>query len=176
MITTRSIAAGVVLLALMGSPASAQQQIPGCTSTSQANPPRTVYRCSGGLIIEAEASASFSVSASRSRGMISAIELRSRGILVELTRHRRFQILTPHAIASVRGTIFAVDVTPAQTSVLVAEGRTQVTRRGRPEAVTLGPGEGVDVTAGGGPLEVRRWPLPRAAALLGRFGRQHLAR
>jgi hypothetical protein len=175
MITTRSIAASVLLLALTGSQASAQQ-IPGCTSTSEANPPRTVFRCSGGLIIEAEASASFSVSGPRSGGMISAIELKSRGILVELTRRRRFQILTPHAIASVRGTIFAVDVTPAQTSVLVAEGRTQVTRRRLSEAVTLGRGEGVDVTPGGGPLVVRRWPLERATALLGRFGRQNLAR
>ena len=101
MITTRSIAAGVLLLALTGSQASAQQ-IPGCTSSSEANPPRTVFRCSGGLIIEAEASASFSVSGPRSGGMISAIELKSRGILVELTRRRRFQILTPHAIAAVR--------------------------------------------------------------------------
>ena len=45
---------------------------------------------------------------------MTSIELKSRAILIELTRHRRFQILTPHAIASVRGTIFAVDVTPAQ--------------------------------------------------------------
>jgi ferric-dicitrate binding protein FerR (iron transport regulator) len=107
--------------------------------------------------------------------MISAIQLKSRAILVELTRQRRFQILTPHAIASVRGTIFAVDVTPAQTSVLVANGRTQVTRRGQAEAVSLGQGEGVDVTPGS-PLVVRRWPQQRAAALLGRFGRQDLAR
>ena len=176
MITTRLIAAGVLLLALTGSPVSAQQQIPGCTSTVQANPPRTVFRCSGGLIIEAEASASFNVSGSRARGVISAIELKSRGILVELTRHRRFQILTPHAIASVRGTIFAVDVTGAQTSVLVARGLTQVTRRGQSEAVNLGPGQGVDVTPGGDPLVVRRWPLERATALLARFGRQNLAR
>jgi hypothetical protein len=174
MVTTRLIAAGVLLLALMGSQASAQQ-IAGCTSTVMANPARTVFRCAGGLVIEAEASAEFSVSGSRSGGVISAIELKSRGILVELTRHRRFQILTPHAIASVRGTIFAVDVTLAQTSVLVARGGTRVARRGQPEAVNLGRGEGVDVTPDN-PLVVRRWPLERAAALLGRFGRQGLAR
>ena len=174
MVTTRLIAAGVLLLALMGSQASAQQ-IAGCTSTTVANPPRTVFRCSGGLIIEAETSASFSVAGSRS-GMISSIEIKSRGILVELTRHRRFQILTPHAIASVRGTIFAVDVTGAQTSVLVARGLTQVTRREKSDAVNLGGGEGVDVTPGSGPLVVRRWPQERATALLARFGRQNLAR
>jgi ferric-dicitrate binding protein FerR (iron transport regulator) len=173
MVTTRLIAAGVLLLALMGPQASAQQ-IPGCTSTTAANPARTVFRCSGGLIIEAEAAAAFAASRSRSGGTFS-IELRSRGILVELTRPRRFQILTPHAIASVRGTIFAVDVTDAQTSVLVARGSTRVTRREQPEAVNLGPTQGVDVTPGN-PLVVRRWPQQRAAALLGRFGRQNLAR
>lgn len=175
MVTTRLIAAGVLLLVLMGSHASAQQQIPGCTSTVQASPPRTVYRCSGGLIIEAEASAVFNVSGSRPGGLISSIELKSRGILVELTRHRRFQILTPHAIAAVRGTIFAVDVTGAQTSVLVARGLTRVSRREQPEAVSLGRGQGVDV-APGNPLVVRRWSLERATALLARFGRQNLAR
>jgi ferric-dicitrate binding protein FerR (iron transport regulator) len=174
MVRTRLIAAGVLLLALMGPQASAQQ-IPGCTSTALTNPSRTLFRCSGGLIIEAEASATFDVSGSRRGGMISAIQLKGRAILVELTRHRRFQILTPHAIASVRGTIFAVDVTSAQTSGFVVNGRTQVTRRGRSEAVSLGQGEGVDVTPGN-PLEVRRWPQQRAAALLGRFGRQDLAR
>jgi hypothetical protein len=59
--------------------------------------------------------------------------------------------------------------------VFVARGRTQVTRREQPEAVSLGRGEGVDVTPSS-PLVVRRWPLQRAQALLGRFGRQNLAR
>jgi hypothetical protein len=68
-----------------------------------------------------------------------------------------------------------VDVTLAQTSVLVARGGTQVARRGQPEAVNLGRGEGVDVTPDS-PLVVRRWPVERATALLGRFGRQGLAR
>jgi ferric-dicitrate binding protein FerR (iron transport regulator) len=174
MVATRLIAAGVLLIALMASQAWAQQ-IPGCTPAVQATPPRTVFRCAGGLIIEAEVSAEFEVSAARPGGLISSIELKSRGILIELTRPRRFQILTPHAIASVRGTIFAVDVTPAQTSVFVARGGTRVTRRGQSEAVNLGRGQGVDVTPDN-PLVVRRWPLERASALLGRFGRQHLAR
>src|SRR5262245_58856353 len=115
MVMTRLIAASVLLLALLGSQASAQQ-IPGCTSTVTANPPRTVFRCSGGLTIEVEVSAAFNIVRSSS-GTISSVGLGSRGILVDLTRPRRFQILTPHAIASVRGTTFAVDVTSAQTSV-----------------------------------------------------------
>ncbi|PIK73201.1 anti-sigma 24 factor, partial [Methylobacterium frigidaeris] len=38
-------------------------------------------------------------------------------------------------------------------------------------SVTLGPGEGVDVDADQGALEVRRWPQARVRALLERFGR-----
>ena len=173
MVTTRWSTAGIFLLVICGSDVSAQQ-IPGCTSAVATDPPRTVFRCNGGLIIEAEAFAAFRISSSRSGGPPS-IELISRGILIELTRPRRFQILTPHAIASVRGTIYAVDVAPAQTSVLVARGRTRVMRRDRSEAVNLGRGQGVDVTQGV-PLVVRRWSLERASALLGRFGRQHSAR
>jgi ferric-dicitrate binding protein FerR (iron transport regulator) len=174
MITTRLSAAGVFLLAMLGSEVSAQQ-IPGCTSTILTDPPRTAFRCDGGLLIEAEAFAVFEVSTSRLGGAISSIELKSRAILVELTRRRRFQILTPHAIASVRGTIYAVDVFAAQTSVFVARGRTRVMRRDRAEVVDLGRGEGVDV-AQGEPLVVRRWPPERAAVLLGRFGRRGPAR
>ena len=172
MVTTRWSTAGIFLLVICGSDVSAQQ-IPGCTSAVVTDPPRTVFRCNGGLIIEAEAFAAFRISSSRPGGPTS-IELTSWAILIELIRPRRFQILTPHAIASVRGTIYAVDVAPAQTSVFVARGRTRVMRRDRSEAVNLGKGEGVDVTQGV-PLVVRRWSLERASALLGRFGRQNLA-
>jgi hypothetical protein len=173
MVTTRLSAVGIFLLAILAPGASAQQ-MPGCTSTLLTDPPRTAFRCSGGLIIEAEASAELEISSSRPAGAISSVELKSRGILVELARPRRFQILTPQAIASVRGTIYAVDVSPAQTSVFVARGRTRVTRRDGSEAVDLGRGEGVDVALDK-PLVVRRWPLERAAALLGRFGRRNSA-
>jgi hypothetical protein len=161
--------ATLLLLVVLGSGASAQQ-IPGCTSTALSNPPRTAYRCTGGLIIEAEASAAFDSRGPRSGGAISSIALTYRGLLIEVTRRRRFQILTPHAIASVRGTLFAVDVTAERTSVFVARGRTRVASRSRSGAVELGSGDGVDVTPGE-PLVVRRWPAERAAALLGRFGR-----
>jgi ferric-dicitrate binding protein FerR (iron transport regulator) len=96
--------------------------------------------------------------------------LTSRGLLIEVTRRRRFQILTPHAIASVRGTMFAVDVTAERTSVFVVRGRTRVESRSVSGAVVLGSGDGVDVTPGQ-LLVVRRWSAERVAALLARFGR-----
>jgi ferric-dicitrate binding protein FerR (iron transport regulator) len=110
-------------------------------------------------------------------GQLEGAEINGSAVLVTLpprsnTRRGGFQILTPHAIASVRGTIYAVDVTTAKTSVFVARGRVAVARRNAPAvSVTLGPGEGVDVGDDQGPLDVRRWPQERVRSLLERFGR-----
>ena len=81
-----------------------------------------------------------------------------------------FEVITPQAIAAVRGTKWAVDVAAGKTSVFVVDGRVAVSREAVDPAVTLGPGEGVDVEAGTAPLTVRRWGAARAAALLARFG------
>jgi ferric-dicitrate binding protein FerR (iron transport regulator) len=81
-----------------------------------------------------------------------------------------FQIRTPHAIASVRGTLFAVDITAGRTAVFAAEGSVRVRQIGTIDSVTLRAGQGVDV-APGQPLVVRRWGTPRVEALLARFGR-----
>ncbi|MGZ2404638.1 hypothetical protein ACVIKO_001898 [Rhizobium ruizarguesonis] len=53
--------------------------------------------------------------------------------------------------------------------MLVVRGSVAV-RRPSGEPVVLSPGEGVDVIGGTEPLVVRRWPAPRAAALLARLG------
>ena len=81
-----------------------------------------------------------------------------------------FQVITPQAIAAVRGTKWAVDVATGKTSVFVVRGRVAVRRPSAGRGVTLGPGEGVDVDTGTGPLTVKRWPPERAAALLARLG------
>jgi ferric-dicitrate binding protein FerR (iron transport regulator) len=97
--------------------------------------------------------------------------LESRGLLIESPPRRgMFQILTPHAIATVRGTVWAVDVSPARSSVFVREGAVDVRRRHGEETVTLRGGDGVDVDDVTG-LEVKRWSAERAARLLARFGR-----
>ncbi|TCR66144.1 FecR domain-containing protein [Bosea sp. BK604] len=160
----------VGMLALAGTDAMAQQAA-GCTSTPRTEPPRTIFTCRGGVIIEAESAAGFQIVPPQGGGAVQAVELNGKGVLVDLQPRRgRFQILTPHAIASVRGTVYAVDVTAAATAVFVQEGKVHVTRRDGSEPVELGAGEGVDVSPGR-PLTVRRWPLERARLLLGRFGR-----
>ena len=151
------LAATAVALSTAGSPA----QTDGCTETRLDDPPRQAWDC-GGLLIEAEAGLAFGP------GAVTAEE---GAVLAEVPPGSGdFQIQTPHAIASVRGTVFVVDVGEHSTSVLVVEGVVEVARRDGPETVTLAAGEGVDV-AEGEPLAAQAWQPPRVAALLARFGR-----
>jgi hypothetical protein len=79
----------------------------------------------------------------------------------------RFQVITPQAIAAVRGTKWAVDSAEGKTSVFVVNGRVKVARRaGR--GVVLGQGEGVDVEATGS-LTVKHWAPARVAGLMARL-------
>jgi ferric-dicitrate binding protein FerR (iron transport regulator) len=149
-------------------PASAQA---GCSITTYSDPPREVLKCADGLSVSAESSTRYRLIERGGRPV--GADLTQRGLLVEIPpgRRRPFQILTPHAIASVRGTIYAVDVGASRTSVFVERGAVAVSRRDSTNAVTLGAGDGVDVDTSGGPLRVVRWSRERAANLLARFGR-----
>lgn len=148
-----------------------------CTETTRFDPPLRVLRCDDGLSLETEREAALRPIDRDGDGQFEGAEIGGRAVLVTLPPRSRprqggFQILTPHAIASVRGTVYAVDVTAAKTAVFVARGRVAVARRNAPAvSVTLGPGEGVDVDADQAPLEVRRWPQERVRGLLERFGR-----
>ena len=161
------LAAALVLVA--SSAASLAQAPTTCTSVALRDPPRTAIRCPGGLVFEVEAASALRISAPASGGPPTSAEIEGRAALIDLRTRRSFQIRTPHAIASVRGTVYAVDVTPKATAVFVVEGEVEVARRRGTGRVTLGPGEGVDVVPGEA-LTVRRWPEPRVRALLSRFG------
>ncbi|MET0530413.1 MAG: FecR domain-containing protein [Microvirga sp.] len=152
--------------------ASAQAQ--GCTLQQTAAPARQVLRCRDGVTIEAEAGASFTLLDRDRNGAPDGATLNARALLIEGPARpggRGFQVFTPQAIAAVRGTQWVVDVSGAKTAVFVVAGRVSVRRQNSRNEVSLGPGEGVDVEAGTDPLVVRRWPTPRASALLARFGR-----
>ena len=153
-------------------PASAQPG--GCRVTPLADPPRDVLTCPDGLSVTAEKGASYRLVDADRNGSPEAVELSARGVLIEKSSSRRggFQVLTPHAVASVRGTTWAVEVKPAATSVFVQAGRVGVTRAAtRAGGVVLGAGDGVDVDSSGGPLRPTRWGRERALHLLARFGR-----
>jgi ferric-dicitrate binding protein FerR (iron transport regulator) len=161
----------LVLLALPGA-AGAQTR---CTSTLTGNPPRQALACPGGFTITPEAGTRYRLIDRNRDGRPEGAVLDEKGLLLDFPAGRPprdFQILTPHAIASVRGTLWAVDVTAARTSVFVARGTVAVSLPSRTGSVLLGPGNGIDVGAGTTELVVNTWSPARAAALLARFGRQ----
>lgn len=167
------LAAAVLAAVGCADTASAQQAGLGCNSQPTTNRTQTL-RCSGGLIIIAEDGAQFTILDRDGNGRVDAVELQRKAVFVEAPKKktgRPFEVLTPQAIAAVRGTKWAVDADEAKTSVFVDTGRVAVRRVAAPGQVVLGPGEGVDVDAGTTPLEVRHWPAPRVAALMARLGR-----
>ena len=147
----------------------ASAQTSGCTLTQRSDPPGQVLACRDGLTIRTEPGSALSLSDRNRDGIPEAARLDGRGALIEAPPGRGgFQIQTPHAVAVVRGTVWAVDVTEERTSVFVERGRVAVRRPGgRP--VELAAGDGVDVAPGTEPLVVKRWAPARAAALLARF-------
>jgi hypothetical protein len=164
---TMAFAAGM----LAALPASAQPA-PACT-TEPSNYGTQTHRCSGGVTIVAESGARYTLLDRDRNGVVDAVDLRGKAVLVDAPPQRkgtRFEVITPQAIAAVRGTKWAVDVAEPRTSVFVVGGSVGVRRRAGPGRVVLGPGEGVDVDPGSAPLTVRRWPQPRVDALLSRLG------
>ncbi|HEX8376106.1 MAG TPA: FecR family protein [Geminicoccaceae bacterium] len=149
-------------------------ETPGCTTLVRTDPPHEVLECADGLRITVEKGATYTLVDRDKDRRPDAIELKGRALLIEVSPRRRggFQILTPHAVASVRGTTWAVDVTGSGTSVLVEAGRVGVARSGTTGgAVVLKAGDGVDVEPGSVSLAVKSWSRERRLHLLARFGR-----
>jgi ferric-dicitrate binding protein FerR (iron transport regulator) len=164
-------------LLLIGSATAQPATDAGCTSSPSAAGTQT-WRCDNGITIVAENGARFELKDANRDGHIDSVELSSKALLVEVPKKpggNPFKVLTPQAIAAVRGTKWAVDVADAKTSVFFANGRVGVTRRAaRGRGVVLGPGEGVDVEATGPltvkALTVKTWGQPRVDALMARLG------
>jgi hypothetical protein len=150
--------------------ATAQPANMGCSPDNPANTVQTL-RCEGGVTIVAENGARFTLLDRDGNGRVDSVELSSKALLLEVPKKpggNRFEVMTPQAIAAVRGTKWAVDATEGKSSVFVVNGRVSVARRAGANRVVLGPGEGVDVEATGA-LTVKRWPPARVAALLARL-------
>ena len=153
--------------------ASAQSSDAGCTFEPVAGTSRQILRCREGLTIIVEGGARFTLLDRDRNGNADAVRLRRKALLLEAPAGRvrgGFVVITPQAIAAVRGTKWAVDVGQGKTSVFVVKGRVAVQRPASNAGVVLGPGEGVDVAAGTGTLTAKRWPAARVSALMARFG------
>lgn len=150
---------------------SLAQQNNGCVRSELADPPRTVYQCASGLVLEAEAAAALGIRDAGAQTRPDVVELTGQGLLVEVEPGSGpFQIRTPQAIAAVRGTVYIVDVSDNKTSVFVTRGEVSVSRLDGSEAVVLTAGMGVEVSDDQ-PVAGTRWSQEKAARLLARFGR-----
>jgi len=152
----------------------------------QRNPNDQVLRCGSELTITPAPGTVDHPAAAAEDGLPASVQLDSGALLIEFhsKRRREFQILTPQAIASVRGTKWAMEVKPGQTSTLVLLGQVTVARKDAAEEVVVGPGQGVDVSnadagktvrsmsgsAKPAPIGVKKWAPDRVKALLARFG------
>ena len=149
---------------------AAQSTSLGCSSSNAVSGSQ-ILRCEDGVTIVAENGARFTLQDRDGNGRVDSVELSSKALLLEAPKKsggNRFQVITPQAIAAVRGTKWAVDAVGGKTSVFVVNGQVRVARRaGR--GIVLGSGEGVDVEATG-PLALKRWAPARVAALMARLG------
>ena len=160
----------VLLAGALPLPTMAQTQTE-CAQSELGDPPRIVYRCAGGIVLEAEAAAVLGIVNSGGDNRPNDVELTSDAILIDVApASGPFQIRTPHAIAAVRGTEYIVDVTAEKTAVFVRRGEVVVSRLDGSDHVTLTVGLGADVAAGQ-PIVARQWPAERVNKLLDRFGR-----
>jgi ferric-dicitrate binding protein FerR (iron transport regulator) len=165
--------AGGALLATVLATAAFAQSGGGCQAEALQDPPRTVLTCPNAVRIVAEDGTDFDLENRSSAAGPEAVRLDGRALLIEAPAgavEGGFEVITPQAIAAVRGTKWAVDVADGKTSVFVVTGRVAVARGYGSPGVELEPGEGVDVEAGTAPLTVRQWGAARVAALLARFG------
>ena len=139
-------------------------------------PSEKILQCGGGaeaLTVRAAQGTRYRMIYTKGDPIPAAIRLDEGALLIEFQPsiwRKDFQILTPLAIAAVRGTKWAVEVTRARTSVLVLSDTVGVTNRRLNQYVILTEGEGVDITPADTSTVQKRWGEARVRALLARFG------
>lgn len=167
------LAAAAAASILLCSPVQVLAQTSGCTLLPDDREPSVkILRCGEDLTVRIAANTDYQLTQAQGQALPRGAQLKAGALMIDFKpgrRQRNFQILTPHAIAAVRGTVWAVEVKPEQSSTLAVSGSVQVTRANGSRGVTLTAGEGADVTAGAGPITVKRWGEPRVKALLARF-------
>jgi FecR protein len=136
-------------------------------------PSEKMLQCAANLTVRAAPGARYQPLYKKGDPLPVGIRLNEGALLIEFQPARwgqDFQILTPLAIAAVRGTNWAVDVGKARTSVLVVDGSVGVTNRRLNQYVIVTEGEGVDITPADTSTDQKTWSADRKRALLSRFG------
>jgi hypothetical protein len=140
---------------------------------SEHDPSVKILRCGDSLTVHVASGSHYRLIAKPGQPLPSAIQLNDGALLIEFQpspQQQDFQILTPLAVAAVRGTKWAVEVGAARTSTLVLAGAVAVTNRHLNQYVILREGEGVDITPMDTSMVQKRWGEARVRALLARFG------
>jgi|SRR5262245_6086077 len=164
---------GLATAAWLFAPESLHAQSAGCALVPAPGMSEQILRCGRDLVIRPAPFTRYRLTGQQGNEPPTGVQLDSGALLIEFNRGRgrgNFQIQTPHAIAAVRGTKWAVEVEPDRSSTLVVAGAVRVTRLNRADGVTLLAGQGVDVSPGTGPIAAKPWGKPRIRALLSRFG------
>ncbi|GAC1041100.1 FecR domain-containing protein [Rhizobium sp. No.120] len=166
---------GLVLTAgiLFGAGIAFAQTVTNCPLRPTVSTERQTLNCQPGLSITVERGAHFHLADRNRDGRVDAIVLDSKAALIDVdsSRHQGgFEVVTPQAIAAVRGTRWAVDAQRGKTSVLVLRGRVAVNKVSTGQGVTLGQGQGVDVDRTRSALRVNPWAQSRINALMARLG------
>jgi FecR protein len=136
-------------------------------------PSEKILQCGDTLTVRAAQGARYQPLYKKGDPLPVGIRLNDGALLIEFhpaSPREKFQILTPLAIAAVRGTKWAMDVTKAQTSTLVLNGAVAVTNRRLNKFVVLTEGQGVDITPTDTSVVQKTWGEARVRALLSRFG------
>lgn len=162
----------ILAFTLAFGPAPSSAEIPeNCALTELTNPTRYMLACEGALTIELEAGTVLQYS-DDNNGFPGQVILQEGRVLIEVEPGTDTpQVRTPHAIAAVRGTVYAVDAGVSSTAIFVLRGEVEVRSRfGLRTTAILTEGQGVDVVPGQS-FSVVEWPQERVRSLLSRFGR-----
>ncbi|AGB71241.1 MULTISPECIES: FecR domain-containing protein [Rhizobium] len=169
----RSLGLTAGILFVIGAGTAFAQGVTNCPLQPTVSTERRTLNCQPGLSITVERGAHFHLADRNRDGRVDAIVLDSKAALVDVDSSRvqgGFEVVTPQAIAAVRGTRWAVDAQRGKTSVLVLRGRVAVNKVSTEQGVTLGQGQGVDVDRTRSALRVNPWGQPRINALMARLG------
>jgi hypothetical protein len=171
------LAAILVATALIGSalPGSTSARAGGACALipNERDPSEKTLKCGQQLTVQPAHGTSYRPLYKPGQQLPAAVRLDRGALLIEFhpdSRQIEFQILTPLAIAAVRGTKWAMEVIPKRTSTLVLDGAVAVTSRRLNEYVVLTAGQGVDISEGDTTLTQKQWGQARVRALLSRFG------
>ncbi|MGG6897077.1 MULTISPECIES: FecR domain-containing protein [Rhizobium] len=169
----RSLVLTAGILCVISASTASAQTVASCPLQPTVSTKRQTLNCQPGLSITVERGAHFHFADRNRDGRVDAIVLDSKAALVDVDSSRvrgGFEVVTPQAIAAVRGTRWAVDVTGGSTSVLVLRGRVAVNKVSTGQGVTLGRRQGVDVDSSRSTLHVNAWGQSRINALMARLG------